>query len=259
MDPGATPDATFVVVEVYDPLAYANNPDTTEPLGVGEVNPIKGTFVVGNITVPSQGIVAFVVEDIDNEAMDLFTFTAVPFPAVPYENLLEVVAFGVTHDQVTRWSAQIGDNALAATGCPEPPGGGPRTISTCGTWISRYVFLEGYTISDILGWVEGVIPEDPVGDIPPQNTFYPGIDSTGQLVFDDPTPGTVWTTGGDHEYTGILGAVFGVYVPLGNMSGHCEPNTPCDEAQCLWQQILGGSIEGAIFVQFMPQVLCSNW
>lgn len=248
MDPNASADSTFIVVEVYDPLAYANDPDNTVPLAATEVNPQEGTFRVTDIAVPSQGLVLMVVSDIDNDASDLFTFTGVPFPAVSYEHLREVVAFGATHEQVDRWSGQIGQTALAATGCPEPPGGGLRTLSSCGTWIPAYVMLEG------------VVPEDSVGPVPPHKTFYPGVDASGQLVFDDPTECVVWSDDqGPHEWTGILGSVFAVFVPLGNMSGHCQSGTQCAEATCLFAQILGGAIQDALFVQFIPQVLCSNW
>ena len=161
-DPAATADSTFVVVEVYDPLAYASDPDNTPPLGVGEVNPVEGTFIVHDIPVPSQGFVALVVEDIDNDASDLFALTGVPFPAVSNQHLLEVAAFGVTHDQVIRWSNQIGQQALIDTGCPEPDGGGERTLLTCGTWIARYVMIEGTTMAGVLGSPEGVVPEEEV-------------------------------------------------------------------------------------------------
>lgn len=259
-DPMATDDSTYVVVQVYDFLAYANDPETAQPLGTSEVNPKEGTFRVLDITVPSQGILAVVVDDIHNDASDLFAPTGIPFPAVAYENLTAVIAFGVTHDQVQRWSSQIGQPALAATGCPEPAGGGERTLLTCGTWISRFVNIEGMTIAGVLGAPEGVVPEDPGGEVPAWKTFYPGIDANGQLIFDDPTQCVVWSDDqGPHGWTGRLGSVFGVYVPPGEMGGHCQADTPCAEAGCIWMEILGGSIEGALFVQFMPQVLCADW
>ena len=78
-------------------------------------------------------------------------------------------------------------------------------------------------------------------------------------MFDDPAPGAVWTERGVNEYTGRLGAVFGPFVPFGKMSGHCMADTSCSDAACLWQETLGGAIQGAVFIQFISQVVCSNW
>lgn len=255
-DAEAPGDATAAVVKVYDPLLYAQDP-TTSPLGLGEVNPHNGTFRVTDIPVPGTGFLALVVEDPDDAVDDRFALTGVPYVAVQNQHLEDVVAFAVTHDQVAEWTDAIGGDAmLAAIGCPAPAAGGDRTLLTCGTWIGVYLAAEPV---DSVNPVEGVIPREPGGIVPPSDTFYPGISVQGALVFDDATPGVVWSDDqGPHEWTGHLGAVFYPTATLGNMTGECAPGTDCADAACVFLEVLGGAVLEALFVQFMLPVTCSR-
>ncbi|MFH2006616.1 MAG: hypothetical protein ABI333_08530 [bacterium] len=256
LDATAPEDATSAVVKVYDPLLYAQDPVNTVPLGIGEVNPRNGTFRVLNIPIPGTGFLALVHDDLNGEVNDDFVLVGVPYLATPSQHLTEVVAFAVTTDQMLQWTDAVGGDAmLQSINCPEPEGGGERTLSSCGTWIG--VFMQKRPDEGITH-VEGVTPLYPGGLIPEDRTFYPGIDSDGSFVFDDPTPGVVWTDDqGPHEWTGRLGAAFYPTASLGNMSGQCSQGTPCSDQACLYAEVLGGAINSALFVQWMiPVISC---
>ncbi len=256
-DPDAAEDATHLVVKVYDPLLYAQDPENTVPLGWAEVNPRWGTFRVLNVSVPGTGFVALALDDLDEDQANIYTMTGVPYVAVANQHLEYVAAFGITNDQVTAWTEAVGGAAmLESIGCPEPAGGGPRTMATCGTWIGVYVDSEPI---ESINPVEGTLPFEPGGIIPEAKTFYPGIDGAGNLVFDDPTPGVVWSDEeGPHEWSGQLGAVFYPTSSMGNMTGECAPQTPCEEAGCIFMEFLGGSVPEAFFVQFMLPATCQG-
>jgi hypothetical protein len=120
------------------------------------------------------------------------------------------------------------------------------------------VFAASVAPDEILG-VEGVGPLMPGGAVPPERTFYPGVDETGALVFDDPTPGVVWSDDqGPHEWTGIMGTVFYPSASLQNMNGVCGQGTPCSDAVCIWSEVMAGSVAGAIFVQFVFPITCNQ-
>jgi hypothetical protein len=176
---------------------------------------------------------------------------------VPNQHLEHVAVFGIARDQVTAWTETVGGaTMLESIGCPEPPGGGPQNLSSCGTWIGIYIDKEPV---DSIDAVEGVLPYAPGGAIPAEKTFYPGVDASGNLVFDDPTPGTVWSDeAGPHEWTGRLGTVFFPTASLGNMTGECVPETHCADVGCIFMEFLGGSIPGAFFVQFMLPATCGG-
>ena len=68
----------------------------------------------------------------------------------------------------------------------------------------------------------------------------------------------VWSDAdGPHEWTGTLGTVFHPFATLQNMNGACALDTPCSDGACYWSELLGGSVPGAIFVEFMLAVTCN--
>lgn len=255
-DPETT-EATSMAVKVYDPLLYAQDPATAQPIGVGEVNPKFGTFRVTDVAIPSNGIIALVADDLDDGVQDRWVLTGSAYGAVPNENILGVVAFAVSQEQNQAWTTAVGgESHLASLGCATPPGGAPHTIASCGTWVA--IYASSVAADEIIG-VEGVGPLMPGGPVPADRTFFPGISEAGELVFDDPAPGVVWSDDlGPHEWTGILGSVFYPSASLQNMNGVCGTGTPCSNAVCLWSEVLGGSVAGAIFVQFVFPITCNE-
>lgn len=253
-DTSAPEDATSIVVKAYDALLYAQDPQSTPPLGIGEVDPVFGTFRILDVAIPGTGFIALVLDDLDDDMEDRFATTGVSNIGSPNQHLEGVAAFGVTRDQEAEWTAAIGgDAALELIGCPEPPGGGPRTLLTCGTWVALFVSFA------LNGPVEGVRLYEPSEPISAEKTFYPGINADGELVFDDPTEGVVWSDDqGPHEWTGILGAVFYTTASLGNMTGECVQGTPCSDVGCIFMEHIGGTIPGIFSVQYMLLVACSE-
>lgn len=250
-DPDAPEDATRLAVGVYDLLAFTLNPQTTDPLATAEVNPRCGTFRALNVQVPSQGLVMLVADDIDNDATDTFAFAGVPYEILQGQNLTEVEAAAITNAQAAAWTASIGTTNLDAAGC-----GAGDDLTGCGTWIGVYRKGRPNEPSDP---VEGVIPQDTLGDLAPEKTFYPGIDAAGQLVFDHPAAGVVWSDDqGPHEWTGMLGTVFAPAINAGNLTGLCGGNTPCEAGSCIWLTGVGGTIPGVLTVQFMWPVSCNE-
>lgn len=255
-DSSLSEDATYAVVKVYDPIAYANDPVNTIPRAIGEVNPRFGTFRLTNVDAQGSGYLALVIDDIDEDAQNIFVQAGLAWRAENWSNLEMVQAAVINRDQVDDWTEKLGgDAALAAMGCPEPPGGGARTLATCGTWVG--VYRDGN--QDNVGIpVEGVIPYGPVGPLNPLRTFFPGLGLGGDLVFDDPEPGIVWSMeGGPFDYTGTLGAVFYPGANVQNMRGQCAPDTECAERQCLWRTFQGGSLSDVMFVQYMFPNTCN--
>jgi hypothetical protein len=249
-DPEAAEDATRLVVKVYDPLLYAQNPGVP-PLAVAEVNPKNGTFMTPSVLVPGTGFIAFVVEDFEGSGEEIFAFAGIPYAADTTQNLTDVVAPAMTDQQVADWTdAAGGDAALALTGCPAPAGGGERTLATCGTWIG--LFSQGVQGAPTTP-VEGVTPVYGGALLAENKTLYFGYSTADGVAFDDPEEGVTWSDAtGPHDWTGKAGIVFYPGASLGTYGGQCAAGTPCETKGCFFgSDMLGGSAKGAMFVQYV--------
>jgi hypothetical protein len=225
-------ESPTVSVKVYDPLLYASNPNVA-PLGVGEVIHADGTFRVEDIEVPSTGFVALVVDDADETGADDFVFTGFAYSATAGQNLENADAYATSAAQNTAWSDAIGSTALEGAGC-----GAGDTLFDCGTWVGVF----GYHEDDELAFIEGAQPQKFPGPsvLPAESIFYLDEDYESFL----PGPGSTTSTG----------MVFYPSATLGNYTGECAADTPCDSAGYTWNQstgTTGGAAPSAIFVQLM--------
>jgi len=254
-DANASPDATWVSIKVYDPIEYVQDPTAAVPLGSGQVDPKTGYFRLINVAVPGNPFVAIALDDLDEQAQNLLGQVGTPYDAKGYHNLEGVTAFAITTDQIQDWTTKIGgDAALAQTGCPAPQGGGDRDLLQCGAWVGIYRKGDQSDPGDL---VEGVAPVAGISStkLDPNTTWYLGIDADGNVVFDDPTQGVVWSDDqGPHEWTGMLGAVVHPHAEVLQYSGTCSPDSPCNG--CLWRGIQAGSTEGVILTQYMFPLDC---
>ncbi len=264
-DEQAAEDATSLVVMVYDPLLFASNPgDPRALLGTTEVNPKTGTFRVTGITVPTTGFIALATEDCQvsegacqpipaTSDPGTYAFAAFPYPASAGTNLTEVATIAITNHQMADWTDAIGDTALQAAGCDAG-----ASLSSCGTWIGIYA----RETEEGLVPLEGVVPYSGPGPIDEAKTFFYGV-KDGDVVFDDPTAGAVWTDGdGPHEWTGRYGVVFAPAMSLGTYYGQCAADladSVCMQGGCTWDDSrLGGTAPGALFVQLIDPEECPN-
>lgn len=260
--PDETADGTRHAVIVYDLLAYTLDPDTADPLSVAEVDPACGTFRAPNIPVPPQGLLAMATSDCAPSAgrcepfaggtdPSSLVFTAVPLELFPATNMTRVEAVAITVGQVEKWSVELGITNLEGAGCPPE-----SDLLTCGTCIAS--FRKGSR--DQPGpAVEGVVLEDSLGALPPEWTFYPGVTSDGEVVFDDPAEQVVWSDPmAPHEHTGIYGTVFAPNLDPRNLTGRCARDTACEASGCVWDSSVGGSVPGAMLVHFVEPVTCTN-
>jgi hypothetical protein len=231
-------DSTELEVAVFDPLAYAINPNT-QPLGVTEVDPFTGTWKVENIAVPATKFIAVVVRSID--PLTEFIFTGYPYPASNGQNIEEISAYGITADQNTAWSAAIGDTAIAgANNCTSGD-----SLFDCGTWIGVF----GYEKDDgSISFLEGIVPRNGV----PDPILMPEIPITNTFYLDDTCEGFVQPSTLAESYTGSLGMVFMPGAQLSNFNGTCadlDPDSECEAESYEFDSRLGGAAPQAIFVQ----------
>ena len=258
-DPEANEDATWLKVEIYDPIEYAEDPNSAAPLAVTEVDPRTGYFKVTGIGVPANEAIALAVDELDATAEDVVATTATPYEVAAYRNLEGVTAYVITNEQVQAWTEAIGgDSVLASLGCPEPDGGGPRDLLNCGTWVP--IYRKG-TQEEPGDPVEGVEPRfvTAAGSTPldPDHTFYMGIAASGEVVFDDPTAGVVWSDGdGPHEWTGRLGTLFYPNAQVRQYGGDCGQSL--SRCSCYWKSVKGGSARGAFLIQYMLPNSCTD-
>lgn len=230
-------DAPTLKVVVYDPLAYAVNPNTP-PLGVGEVIHAEGTFRVENVAVPGTGFLALVVEDDDSTGRDDYVFTGFAYEGAAGSNLEGVNAYTVTADQNAAWSTAIGMETYLPSNCPSAVD--TTTLYGCGTWVGVY----GYGEPGDFTFVEGVSPQKFPGPavIPPDRVWYLGLDHES------------FVPGSTQNYTNATGIAFHPGARLGAYSGICAAGTPCESAGFAWDQVAGttgGAAPNAIFVQLM--------
>ncbi len=258
-DPNAAEDATWLKIEVYDPIAYAEDPDAATPMAITEVDPKTGYFKLTGLSVPANEAIALVVDELDPTAEDVVATTATPYEVSAFQNLEGVSAFAITNTQISDWTGALGgDSVLEALGCPAPEGGGSRDLLNCGTWVA--VYSKGSQDEPGLP-VEGVEPKiaTAAGSRPleAEATFYMGLTSSGQVAFDDPAAGVVWSDGdGPHEWTGRLGVVFYPGAQVRQYTGDCGPGL--SRCGCYWKAVQGGSARGAILVQYMFPNSCND-
>ncbi len=258
-DPNASEDATWLKVEVYDPIEYAHDPTGAVPIATTQVDPKTGYFKVTGVPEPANGSVAMAIDELDPTHEDVIAQTATPYTAKAYQNIEGVSAFVVTTAQVADWTAKVGgDSVLESIGCAAPEGGGERDLLNCGTWLGVYRKGKEFDPGPV---VEGVEPRttNAAGSTPidPETTFYMGIDGNGEVQIDDPTAGVVWTDGdGPHEWTGVLGAVIRPKAGVRQYTGNCGPGM--ERCGCLWKAIQGGSVPGVILIQFMFPNSCND-
>ncbi len=257
-DEEATEDATHLVVLVFDALGFATGTNT-DPLSISEVNPRNGTFRATDIAVPATGFIGLVVEDcVVNDGVcvpldprtdpGVFAFTGLPIAASAGTNITNFMAYGATHEQVEIWTDEIGEDNLEAAGCPAG-----STLLSCGTWIGVFAQQPASQFDD-LDFIDGVVPYNSDNKI--RDAYYMGI-KDDMVVFNDPEPGVVWADGGGpYDYTGsVRGTVFFPGARLGTYYGRCSedaPDSTCNQLSASWDEVrIGGSAEGALFIQFM--------
>lgn len=221
-------------IVAYDPLEYASNPSSVEPLGYATIDATLSAFIVTDILVPTQGYVAIVVRDKnwvrDSEAVN-WPFTGYAYKARAGENIEGSDAYAIPTTQLEVWETELSDYIS----CPE---GG---IYDCGTWIGIYREKES------LNPVDGVLPYLGV------NTRIPFAD----LAFiDKDTSGNynVLTRGSDRAYTSETGMTMYFGAEVTTYFGLCQTSIEslCNEWEMNFPRTTqGGSSTKTLFIEYV--------
>jgi len=151
-------------VRVYDPIAFATNPNIP-PVATVPVE-MNGCFIADGVPRFSSGLVAVSVDDMDAPGPQ-GTYAVMGSGAIlrTNQNVTGLTAYALLNTEVAMWQAQV-DMAGPA---PQPPGCAQGLVG-CGAWIGDYVSMDG------MNHVAGVRPTRPGDDPLTTNVFCFGAD-----------------------------------------------------------------------------------
>jgi hypothetical protein len=158
------PTATSMAkVRVYDPIAFATNPNTP-PVATVNIED-QGCFIADGVPRFSSGLIAVAVDDQDMPGSG-GTYAQMGAGAIlrTNQNVTGLVAYGLLNSEVATWQQQL--DALGGT---QPPGCASG-LAGCGAWIGDYIAMDNMT------HIAGVRPTRPGDDPPTTNVFCFGAD-----------------------------------------------------------------------------------
>lgn len=211
-------------LELYDALAFAQNPTGATPLGSDEVSVYDcGYYSAANVPTPALGFLAVAADD-QNDDGGIWELSSTSRPVAAEERLVGLDVFVVLESVDEAWTVTAGN-----------PWG-------AGTFAEKGVLLAVYSHGEQRS--QGVqITRDPAGVV-----------AADDYYFDDTSPSLLTSVNPGQSATGPNGGGLIVNSPLVDHSGQGGALP----TGCQWPKMLGKSVPGVVWVSTYRAELTSS-